>query len=66
MPQVVFWVLGAIGAVLVAKWAAQEARRVNAELDAVKAAGGAEPKDAPRSRLVRDPVTGHFRPEGRA
>jgi hypothetical protein len=65
MPQAVVWVLRVAGAAIVAKWLVKEARRVNAELDALKAAGVAEASDGSRSRLVRDPVTGHFRPERR-
>jgi hypothetical protein len=60
MPPVILWVLGAAGAAVLAKWVAKEARRVNAELDAVKAKAG-----EPNSRLVRDPDSGHYRPERR-
>jgi hypothetical protein len=63
MPPVFIWLAGAIGAAVVARFLLKEAHRINTELDAVKARSKAE---APTSRLVRDPVTGHFRPERRA
>jgi hypothetical protein len=65
MPPVIVWVLGAAGAAVLAKWVAKEARRINAELDTLKAKV-VEPVAEPRSKLVRDPVTGQFRPERRA
>jgi hypothetical protein len=64
MPPVILWVLGAAGAAVLAKWVAKETRRINAELDTVKAKV-VEPVAEPNSKLVRDPVTGHFRPERR-
>jgi hypothetical protein len=59
MPTVVLWVLGAVGAVVAARWAVKEARRVNAELDAARAARAAEPIP----NLVRDPATNQYHPE---
>ena len=59
MPPVILWALGAIGAAVAARWAIREARRVNAELDAVKAARAAEPIP----NLIRDPATNQYRPE---
>jgi hypothetical protein len=58
MPPVIVWGLGAVGAFIAARWAIGEARRVNAELDALKA-GRAEPMP----NLVRDPATNQYRPE---
>ena len=59
MPPVILWVLGAVGAVVAVRWAVKEARRINAELDAAKAARTAEPIP----NLVRDPATDQYRPE---
>ena len=61
MPPVLLWALGAVGAAIVTKWLVKEARRVNAELDAVKArTTGEPPRDG--TNLKRDPQTGVFRP----
>jgi hypothetical protein len=60
MPPVILWVLGAAGAAVLAKWVAKEARRINAELDAVKAATVTE--GAERRNLKRDPESGVYRP----
>jgi hypothetical protein len=59
MPPVILWALGAVGALVAARWAVREARRVNAELDAIKAGRTAEPIP----NLVRDPATNQYRPE---
>jgi hypothetical protein len=59
MPPVILWGLGAIGAFVAARWAVGEARRVNAELDALKAGRAAEPIP----NLIRDPATNQYRPE---
>ncbi len=59
MPPVVLVVAGAIGAIAAARWLRKEAARINAELhpdDVAEEAGS-------RRKLVRDPVTGHYRPE---
>ena len=62
MPPVILWIAGAIGATIVGKWLVKEARRVNAELDAARAA--ARPVgDADRETLTRDPDTGVYRPK---
>jgi hypothetical protein len=56
--------LTALGAVVVARWAAREFHRVNNELASMRAARTAEPLD--RSRLPtlrRDPTTGEYRPQ---
>jgi hypothetical protein len=62
MPPVILWALGAIGVVAAAKWLIKEARRVNDELDAVKAQSVGEPTGKPQS-LERDPQTGVYRPK---
>jgi hypothetical protein len=58
MPPLVLVAAGAVGVVAVARWLRRESRRINAELHP-------EPEKAERrgGRLVRDPVTGHYRPE---
>ena len=62
MPPVIMWIVGAIGAAVVGKWLAKEARRVNAELDAARARPVG---DADRQTLTRDPDTGVYRPKKR-
>ena len=59
MPPVILWALGAIGAAVVGRWLAKEARRVNAELHPE------EPLDErqPVPKLERDPDTGVYRPK---
>jgi hypothetical protein len=61
MPPVIMWVVGAVGAAVAAKWLAKEWRRVNAELDAVRAQSAGEPRTE-RKNLKRDPETGIYRP----
>jgi hypothetical protein len=56
-PPVVAGVLGVLGAVALAKFAAREWRRVNAALHGDAAAGDERP------RLRRDPITGVFHPD---
>jgi hypothetical protein len=60
MPVILFIVRTA-GVALAATWLVKEWRRVNAELDAVRA--GKTPGDEAVTRLVNDPDTGHYRPE---
>jgi hypothetical protein len=61
MPHLFVWAIGALGAVVVGKWLAKEARRVNAELDSVRSAMTEGPADRPV--LVRDSKTGVYRPK---
>jgi len=61
MPPVILWLLRAAGVAVVAKWLIKESRRINDELDAVKAQSGREA--TPRSSLKRDPETGVYRPK---
>jgi hypothetical protein len=45
------------------RWCAKEVRRVNAELDSVRARATAEPVDRRTlPKLERDPRTGEYRP----
>jgi len=53
-----------LGAVLVGRWAVREFRRVNAELDALKAAKAKAPVDQSQLRkLRRDPESGVYLPD---
>jgi len=63
MPTVILWLLRAAGAAIVVKWLVKETRRVNAELDAVRAQPAGKPA-ADRPILKRDPATGVYRPQG--
>ncbi len=62
MPPVFLWALGAAGSALIARWAVKEARRVNEELDAMRAG---ETVDAVQREAIptlrRDPRTGTYR-----
>jgi hypothetical protein len=62
MPPVILWLLGAAGVAVVAKWLIKESRRINDELDAMKAQSVGEAA-GPRSSLKRDPETGVYRPK---
>jgi hypothetical protein len=53
------WAVKAVGSALFVKLLAAAARRANAELDAIRREGKAE---RPTGTLVRDPVTGEYRP----
>jgi len=67
MPSVVATALATIGAVVLSRLVMREWQRVNAELEALRAAtvrnaaGRGAHKDLPTLR--RDPVTGEYRPE---
>jgi hypothetical protein len=61
MPPLVILALGTIGAVLAGRWLAREARRVNADIDRVKAAMVQD--RASRPNLRRDPKSGVYRPQ---
>ena len=62
VPPLVKWALAALGGAAVVHWAVREIRRVNEEIDRVKAAPA---MDAATRRnlptLKRDPVTGEWR-----
>ena len=62
VPPLVKTVLGAIGAAAVAHWVAREVRRINDELDRLRAASAIDP--AARRKLPtlrRDPLSGEWR-----
>lgn len=61
MPPLVVFALGVIGATVLARWCVKEVRRVNTELEEMRA------KAAPHDRttmpkLKPDPKTGEYRP----
>jgi hypothetical protein len=63
IPPLFAWVLGAMGATAVARWAVREKRRVNAELDRVRDAPLGDPSEREKlPTLKRDPKTGEYRP----
>ncbi len=62
MPPVLIWAIGTIGAAVVAKVAAREWRRVNADLDRRRAPPVAQAEHGPLPTLRRDPTTGVYRP----
>ena len=61
MPPLMLWIAGAVGATVVTRWLMREARRINAELDAVRAQPAG--RDGERPSLKRDPETGIYRPK---
>ena len=61
MPPVILWIVGAFGAVVVGKWLAKEARRINDELDATRSQRSEA--HGTRQSLERDPDTGVYRPK---
>ena len=63
MPPVIIFALGIVGAAALVRWCSKEARRVNAELDNVRARAAVEPVDRNAlPTLKRDPKTGEYRP----
>jgi len=63
MPPLIALALGMIGAAALARWCVKEVRRVNAELEAVRARATVEPFDRETlPKLKRDPRTGEYRP----
>jgi hypothetical protein len=63
MPPVLALAFGVLGAAVLVRWCAKEMRRVNAELDGVRAKATVEPVDREAlPKLKRDPKTGEYRP----
>jgi hypothetical protein len=63
MPPVLVLAIGMVGAAALVRWCAKEVRRVNAELDGVRARAAVEPIDrGTLPKLKRDPRTGEYRP----
>ena len=55
--------LGMFGAVTLVRWCAKEVRRVNAELDGLRARAPVDSVDRNTlPKLKRDPATGEYRP----
>jgi hypothetical protein len=64
MHPVLVLTLGMVGAAALVRWCAREVRRVNAELDQVRAQAPAESVDRNAlPKLKRDPVSGEYRPD---
>jgi hypothetical protein len=63
MPPLIVWALGALGAMVVGRWIANEVRRRGAELRAQQAEGVGRPERDRAPTLERDPVTGIYRPK---
>jgi hypothetical protein len=66
IPAIVKIALGALGAAAVVHWLVKEARRINRDLERVRAAPAVDPvvRDA-LPTLRRDPKTGEWRPTNR-
>jgi len=63
MPPLIVFALGVMGAAVLVRWCAKEARRVNSELDEVRAQAAVEPLDRDSlPKLKPDPNTGEYRP----
>jgi hypothetical protein len=63
MPPVLALTIGLVGAAALLRWCAREVRRVNAELDNMRARATGEPVDRDAlPTLKRDPRTGEYRP----
>jgi hypothetical protein len=63
MPPLIVFALGVMGAAVVVRWCAREVRRVNADLDDVRAKASVEPLDRnTMPQLKPDPKTGEYRP----
>jgi len=63
MPPVLVFALGLVGAAALVRWCVKEVRRVNADLDDVRARAAVEPVDRDTlPNLKRDPETGEYRP----
>jgi hypothetical protein len=60
MPPLVLIALGVLGGAALLRLAAKEGRRVNRELDEIRAQEASDPEGA--VRLRRDPQTGTYRP----
>jgi hypothetical protein len=62
MPPVIIFALGVVGAAALVRWWSKEVRRVNSELDDVRARA-VEPLDRNALPTLKpDPKTGEYRP----
>ena len=63
MHPVLALTLGILGAAAVVRWCAKEVRRINSELDNVRARTVVDPVDRNAlPKLKRDPKSGEYRP----
>jgi hypothetical protein len=62
LPLAAVWTLGAVGAAFAAKLIVKEWRRVNDELERIRAAAVAEPEVQTLKTLRRDPASGVYGP----
>ena len=63
MPPLIVFAFGVMGAAVVVRWCVKEVRRVNSELDDVRAKAAVEPLDpTTMPKLKPDPKTGEYRP----
>jgi hypothetical protein len=63
MPPLIVFAFGVMGAAVVVRWCVKEVRRVNSELDNVRANAAVEPLDrSTLPKLKPDPKTGEYRP----
>jgi hypothetical protein len=62
LPLAAVWTLGAVGAAFAAKLIVKEWRRVNDELERIRAAAVAEPEVQGLRSLRRDPSSGVYQP----
>jgi hypothetical protein len=63
MPPLIVFAFGVMGAAVVVRWCVKEVRRVNSELDDVRAKAAVEPLDRNTlPKLKPDPKTGEYRP----
>jgi hypothetical protein len=61
MPPLVVFALGVIGATVLARWCVKEVRRVNVDLDEMRAKTGPLDRSS-MPKLKPDPKTGEYRP----
>ena len=61
MPPLIVLALGAVGAVMLGRWFAREARRLGSDIERERAA--VEAAEEKVRTLVQDPVTGVYRPK---
>ena len=63
MPPLILVGFGVLGGTVLFRWSLREARRINDELERLRAARMAEAKGQPMPRLHRDPASGAYWPE---
>jgi hypothetical protein len=63
MPPLILVLFGALGGTALVRWGLREVRRINDDLEQVRATRMAEVRIDPMPRLRRDPDTGAYWPE---